>query len=132
MPGHIQKVKVTRVDLYSDVVLPESCWLPELKDYFVTRACLSSLYFQGHIFSGFSFGRGQISARLYDKPLEIKKSHKLWMYKKWGIDKVLSGFRIIRVEFQLRRTAIKGLGISALLLRDYMAFFKPKTTVTSK
>jgi hypothetical protein len=59
--------------------------------------------------------KGIVSARLYDKPTEIAtKSHKEWMYDIWGIRVVPDKFRLIRVEFQVRRDAIKELGINTL------------------
>lgn len=69
-------------------------------------------HFVRRVLTGFSIGAGAISARLYDKPAEIiNKSHKFWMYDIWGIDSVPEGYRVIRVELQLRREALKQLGI---------------------
>src|SRR5690606_16321245 len=65
--------------------------------------------------TGISVGRGQISARLYNKPLEIQtKSHKFWMFDVWGVQHVPDDLRIIRVEVQLRREKLKALGINLL------------------
>jgi hypothetical protein len=111
----IKIIRVTRVDLYCDILLPDLYWSMDLNDYLVTRATKRSLHNQGKVFSGFSIGKGDISARLYDKPLEIKQqSGKIWMYDIWGIKEVPTGYRIIRVEFQLRRERIKQLGIDNL------------------
>jgi hypothetical protein len=64
---------------------------------------------------GFSFGKGNIAARLYDKPLEIsRKSKKFWMYLVWEIEEVPKGFKIVRPEFQLRREGLKSYGIDTL------------------
>ena len=73
---------------------------------------------------GISIGKGNISARLYDKPLEIKQqSKKYWMYDVWGINKndLDDNHKIIRVEFQLRRELIKDLGANYFedLLKGY-------------
>lgn len=106
-------VKVNRVDMYCDILLPEKCWSERLTEYFVTRAIKRSWHKQGKVFSGFSIGKGSIMARLYDKPLEIKqKSGKKWMYDIWEIDKVPISQNVIRVEFQIRRETLKRFGIS--------------------
>ena len=106
-------VRINRVDLYCDILLPEECWSESLKEFLVSRANKRSWHNEGKIFSGFSIGKGAIMARLYDKPLEIKqKSNKNWMYDIWGIEKVPAAFKVIRVEFQLRREKVKEYSIN--------------------
>jgi hypothetical protein len=61
--------------------------------------------------SGFSIGKGDIVARIYDKTLEISKSGKDWLYDLWGIGRDV---RVWRVEFQLRREALKEFAIETL------------------
>ncbi|HUT43538.1 MAG TPA: hypothetical protein VMW95_04305, partial [Desulfobacterales bacterium] len=85
----------------------------DLIKYRTTRAGYVKAHLYYDKFTGISIGKGVVSARLYDKPLEIKqKSKKTWMYDVWGIKDVPDGMRIIRVEFQLRRTALKELNIN--------------------
>lgn len=110
----IERLLPSRVDMCVDVLVRERDWRFELQDQFVTRARQLAAYRSNATLSGFSIGSGDISARLYDKPLEIaSKSKKLWMYPIWGIDQVPPDHRVIRVEFQLRREALKELGLVA-------------------
>lgn len=105
-------VKVSRVDLCVDITLPEEMWSLDLMEYAVKRASDISSHYHHDDLTGISIGRGKISARIYDKFLEIKqKSKKFWMFDVWGIDEVPKGKKIIRIEFQLRREALKQMGL---------------------
>ncbi len=76
--GQVQTVKPSRVDLCVDVLVPDSVWSMDLMPLFVTRASDMDPHLKYKELTGFSIGKGQISARLYDKPLEIAaKSHKI-------------------------------------------------------
>jgi hypothetical protein len=78
-------MKPSRVDLCVDLLMPIEVWMPELMDYRVTGAKDASTYYHNKDMTGLGIGRGKISARLYDKPLEIRqKSKKFWMFDKWG------------------------------------------------
>lgn len=113
MAGQIVSMKVSRLDMCVDILLPESDWTMDMKDLFATRATVLDPHLVHGKLTGFSIGRGAISARLYDKPAEIvQKSKKFWMYGIWGFEAVPEGYRVIRVEFQLRREALKELGIN--------------------
>jgi len=110
--GKIVHVKVTRPDLCVDVLLRASDWDRELREHLVTRAEHIAPYFAGKRRTGIQIGKGNVVARLYDKPLEIiTKSNKTWMYEVWNVASVAPDHRIIRVEFELSREGIKGLGI---------------------
>ena len=113
--AQIQKVKPSRVDLCVDYLMPERQWSPNLVKYSVTRAAKCTPHYRHKVLTGITIGDGsKVSARLYDKPLEInQKSKKFWMYEVWGIEAVPEGKRIIRVEGQFRREAIKTLGIDS-------------------
>ena len=111
--GHIIEAKLSRVDLCVDFLMPEKLWSYELMDYAVTRAVDTAPYFRHKKLTGIRIGKDIISARLYDKPLEIKQqSRKYWMYDIWGIIEVPDGEKIIRIEFQLRREILKQLGLN--------------------
>jgi hypothetical protein len=78
----------------------------------VKRASDISCHYYHHELTGISIGRDKVSARIYDKFLEIRqKSKKFWMFDIWGIARLPKGKKIIRVEFQLRREAIKEMGL---------------------
>lgn len=103
-------IKPSRVDLTRDILLREGDWSLRLLENFVTRAVDTAVYFKHRKLSGFTIGSGDLLVRLYDKPLEIRKSKKLWMYDIWGIPEVPEGHRVIRVEAQMRRELLHSLG----------------------
>ncbi|MCE5275779.1 MAG: hypothetical protein LLG43_11670 [Deltaproteobacteria bacterium] len=110
----IKSIKPSRVDFCVDIVLPAEMWTEEIKDYAVTRAKKKDTHDDGAAFTGISIGRGSILARIYDKGKEINLSKKPWMLDVWGIDEIPIDKRIVRVENQLRREALKSLGIEKL------------------
>jgi hypothetical protein len=65
--ARISKVKPSRLDLCMDLLLPEKLWTEKLLHTAVTRSAERAPYFKRHTLTGFSFGKGDISARLYDK-----------------------------------------------------------------
>lgn len=97
----------SRVDIYADF----QGWMPVSEDYhrFVTRSRRNTshiaVHHDGRRFTGFTFGRDAMVARLYDKSLEIAHSGKRWMHEVWG-----AGFDtskpVWRLEFQLRREVL--------------------------
>jgi hypothetical protein len=91
----------TDVDLES---LPRSVW--------VTRSHNFQSYWEQSYYSGCSFGLGgDISCRLYNKTLEIKKSKKTYLSGPWAEAGWLGEKAVWRLEFQLRRSVLKQLGV---------------------
>jgi hypothetical protein len=119
--AYIVDTKLSRVDLCVDFLMPEKRWSYDgLMEYAVTRATDYAPYYKNRKLTGIRIGKGYISARFYDKPLEIKQqSNKEWMYDIWGISEVPEKYKIIRLEFQLRRNVLKELG-----LNDYEDLFE--------
>lgn len=110
--GRIIEAKLSRVDLCLDFLMPENRWSQDLTEYAVTRATDFGTYKKNKTLTGIRIGKGVISARLYDKPLEIEQqSKKYWMFDIWGIEEVPPRKKIIRIEFQLRREVLKELGL---------------------
>jgi hypothetical protein len=97
----------SRVDIYADF----QGWVPMSEDYhrFVTRSRRNTnhiaVHHDGRRFTGFTFGRDAMVARLYDKGLEIGHSGKGWMREIWGDHFDLS-LPVWRLEFQLRREVL--------------------------
>lgn len=111
----IERIKPSRIDLCVDVLLREADWSEAIRDQAVTRATRRSSHDSGSKLSGFSFGKGQLVGRLYDKPLEIaQQSGKRWMFDIWGLLQVPEAHRVIRVEFQIRREKLKAMGIETM------------------
>ena len=111
--GRVAEVKTSRVDLCVDILLPESEWNPDLRHQAVTRARKTGLYEGPKGLETLMIGRGAVLCRLYDKPLEIAEvSGKWWMFEVWGLpnNEVPPGFRVIRVEFECKREALKEMG----------------------
>jgi hypothetical protein len=113
--GKIIFVKPSRVDLCVDFLFPKEKWIMDLIKYRVTRSNYAAPHLFNDKLTGISIGKGDISARLYDKELEIKqKSKKFWMFDVWGIQTIPENKIAIRVEFQIRREVIKETGIDTI------------------
>jgi hypothetical protein len=111
--GAMECAKVSRIDPCVDILLRESDWQRDIEDGLVTRARDIDPHTQHRELTGFSIGRGALMCRLYDKWAEIvRKSHKFWMFDIWGTNAIPEDHRVIRIEFQLRREKIKGLGLA--------------------
>jgi len=97
----------SRVDIYVDF----QGWAPRPHDYdrFVTRSRRNTshiaIHHDGRQFTGFTFGRDALVARLYDKGAEIKRSGKDWMSTVWG-DRLDPLRPVWRLEFQVRREVL--------------------------
>ncbi|MFG0262332.1 MAG: hypothetical protein ACF788_08075 [Novipirellula sp. JB048] len=114
--AEIDIVKASRADLCCDALMPDENFTDGLKSSLVTRAHLIDSHEHRGVFTGLSIGKSKISARLYDKPIEIAcKSGKVWMYDIWGLqDGIPDGHRIVRTEFQARREGLKSLHINTV------------------
>ena len=112
---HSKKIRVSRADLCMDLLFPAEYWNSgSLIPYAVKRCRNTALHIENEELTGISYGQGKISARIYDKAREIKKSGKEWFFDIWKLDSVPEGKHIIRVEFQLRREGLLELGIDRL------------------
>jgi hypothetical protein len=104
----------SRVDLYVDT----QGWEPQREDFprFVTRAQRKAEYetdrqmhTRGRRLSGFTFGRGAIVGRIYDKTLELAVRGETWPRVIWhGADPQTP---VWRVELQFRRKMLKRFGL---------------------
>ena len=105
--GETHETVCSRVDIYADF----QGWVPRSADYdrFITRSRRNTshiaVHHDGRRFTGFTFGRDAIVARLYDKSLEIGRSGKDWMREVWA-DRLESSAPVWRLEFQLRRQVL--------------------------
>jgi len=105
--------RVSRVDLCVDFITSYPLESVSECDW-VTRAKVLDRFSVNRAFSGWAIGPGGvISARLYNKTLEIEKSGKTYLFPIWG----KAGWRpeqtVWRLEFQLRRSVLKELGVSS-------------------
>lgn len=109
-------VVVSRIDVYADV----QGWEPTHSDYrrFVCRAVTRrqfdapaeierEMHSAGVSLSGYTFGRGDVVARIYNKTLELRRRGQDWPLAVWS---AFDPERAVwRVEFQYRRKALKAL-----------------------
>tara|TARA_R110002073_G_scaffold1839_3_gene13234 strand:- start:15201 stop:16325 length:1125 start_codon:yes stop_codon:yes gene_type:complete len=114
MGAVVRHIKPSRLDLCVDVLIREKDWTLDLINSFVTRARNIGPHLQSRDLSGFSIGSGKVHARIYDKPMEIRsKSKKSWMFDIWRLPEVPEKHRVVRVEFQLRREALRDFSLNA-------------------
>lgn len=115
--GKISSVKLSRIDLCVDILIPEIFWNTDILDFVVSRCKKMNAHFgnKKSKLQTIEIGtrKSPIMARLYDKPQEIKeRSKKEWMYDVWKLKSIPKGMKIIRIEYQLRREIIKQFGLN--------------------
>lgn len=77
------------------------------EDSFVSRSCKDSQYREDGKVQTFSFGKGDVVLRVYDKVAEIKQqSSKVWFYLLWEQDE-----NVWRIEWQIRKPVLKRFDI---------------------
>lgn len=99
-------LRVGRIDLTVDF----QGWRPQAADlsHFIGRPKDQASYLSNSAFTGFSFGKGDLVARLYDKTTEIQKSGKSWFLPIWQASPAFAEAEPVwRLEFQLRRPALR-------------------------
>ncbi len=106
--GFIEDVEnISRCDLFVDFIVDISLEQIELAQW-ITRAKRHGTFYIDKVFTGYTFGLGgDISARLYDKTEEIKKSGKTYLYDLWRAKGWKEGQRVYRLEFQLMNRVLK-------------------------
>lgn len=110
---------ISRVDLFVDFVADHDL-TAESGFAWIKRCKKRDIHEENNRITGISFGPGnEISARLYDKTLEILKSSKLYMRPLWAMHGWQGDSETVwRMEFQTRREglpeALKGSAYAAL------------------
>lgn len=98
----IEEEMISRADIFVDFVTNADIEGIE-KQSLVTRTRKIDKHWDGG-FTGWSLGLGGvISARLYDKTIEMKKSQKEYLIKIWEYGGWNPSERVWRIEFQLKR-----------------------------
>jgi hypothetical protein len=111
----VKKVSVSRADLCIDVdsslpdIMPHYENVVTMSRYKEDYACCldASRYSKGLHMTGYTFGRGIMQCRIYDKAYEITKTHKDWFKEIWNKSGWQEDEPVTRVEFQLRRDKLK-------------------------
>lgn len=121
--GEKIEYKISRVDLTVDVQNFAPC-VQDFENFRTQSRISSAVYRSGQEVTGFRFGGGDITLRIYDKVREIyEASQKWWFFDKWKAGEEQTGYRqftekegtnsqkrfaqVTRIEFQLRREALK-------------------------
>ncbi len=88
--------RLSRIDCCFDYHLPQ---VDFETDHFVTRFSKDAVYREDGKVQTFSFGRGDVVLRVYDKVAEIRQqSNKVWFYTLWEMDQ-----DVWRIEWQVRK-----------------------------
>ena len=104
---------VSRVDLFADV----QGWWPtvEDRDRFVCRATTRDTFEESGELTGFQFGRRKrrgLSARVYDKSEQMRKTGTEWWRDVWG-DTYGEGDPVARIEFEFGRKVLRECGVDS-------------------
>lgn len=95
---------LSRVDFSFDYHLPE---INFDENSFFSRSNKDNKYRENGKPQTFTFGKGDVVLRVYDKVAEIKqKSEKVWFYLLWGQEK-----DVWRIEWQIRKPVLKNYKI---------------------
>lgn len=108
-----EPANVSRGDLFVDFCADIGMDLFNPLEHWVTRTQSIDLHYRYGQFSGWSFGLGgEVSARLYDKTLEIeKKSRKFYLHELWRAAGWDGNSQVWRMEFQVKREALVSLDV---------------------
>jgi hypothetical protein len=112
--GEVYSPKVSRADLYLDFAsnLDMEGWR---RNAWVTRAKAVAQYAEDVDFTGWTVGAGgALSARLYQKIIESKKSGKEYLHELWRIAGWDGVTPVWRMEFQYKREVLDQLGLDSL------------------
>jgi hypothetical protein len=107
---YVIEEKVGRLDVCADIAVPIALTGIDDQKKMISRCTKTASYFSHRKLTGMQYGRGDIVCRIYDKSQEmIDKSDAekiMFFYDHWDLPVEVD---VTRVEFQLRREAIKTL-----------------------
>ncbi len=112
----VYEEKISRVDIFIDFITDVSFANVDNKEW-ISPARRINAFWDNNDFTGWSIGQGgDISARLYDKTIEIIRTHKDWFKEIWAKQGWTEGQKIMRLEFEIKRLVLSQLG--ALTIPD--------------
>ena len=111
--GVVIEERINRCDLAVDTLVPGGLTDDLLRSHAVCRSEQQVIYLEKNGLNTFYQGKrgAEIMLRIYDKSVEIEASGKAWFLLLWQITENVD---VWRCEFQLRRPALKGMGINSL------------------
>lgn len=105
--------RISRLDLCLDSASSELFDFEQVDtEAWRTKASFTYSYFINKKRSGFSIGKGDVVARIYNKSLEIKSSGKDYLKEVWLKNEWNGQSDVWRVEFQFRRDFLQQAGIA--------------------
>jgi len=110
--------KVSRVDLSVDLnsELPEvNIKGGEVVSFARSKEEYYVRHFRGLEETGYTFGKGDLKCRVYDKVAEIEHSQKSWFKDMWRRKGWNGTSPVIRVEFQARRQFLRTMDIETVV-----------------
>ena len=108
-----ESANVSRIDMFVDFATCEK--IEWDRQAWVTRAASVNAYAINEKFSGWTIGQGgDMSARLYNKILEIQKSGKEYLFELWRAVGWNPGDPVWRLEFQIKREILSQKGLPKL------------------
>ena len=111
--GDLRSIKPSRVDLCADFLIPGGVTLEMLREYGVPADVMTCDIMKGASLETYYIGSpsASIRARVYDKAKECLEHHKEFFKDIWEVDQLGD---VWRVEFQLRREALKSYGLDSI------------------
>ncbi|MDH4182713.1 MAG: hypothetical protein OEV92_00695 [Nitrospinota bacterium] len=98
---------LSRVDFSFDYHIPE---IDFTEKNIVTMSSKDSIHRENNKVQTYTFGKGDVVLRIYDKVAEIhQSSHKEWFFDLWGVKE-----NVWRIEWQVRRNTLKRFGIRTM------------------
>ncbi|MCK9355773.1 MAG: hypothetical protein M0R22_01270 [Dehalococcoidia bacterium] len=103
--------KVSRVDLTADLACP--CPDVDIRGHEVTGTVVrrddyaSGSHARGHRLTGYTFGGGDMVARIYDKQRKAKEEGKTWFFPMWKKNGWDGECPVTRTEFEFKRDMLK-------------------------
>lgn len=105
---------ISRVDPFVDFVTDKD-FNSLNTDLWITRAEITADYRENRIVTGCAFGRGgALTARLYNKTTEIKKSNKEFFKEIWKKEGWDESQEVWRLEFQLRKDFLNEMSTNSI------------------
>jgi hypothetical protein len=113
--AEVTNVVISRCDLAADFECKLPVFSPDFREL-VTRARKKDTHLEryndGLKLTGYSVGSPMLMCRIYDKLHELKRSDKAWFKELWLKNGWKEDSPVMRVEFQIRRTLLRGMQVN--------------------
>ena len=115
----VTRVKISRLDITADFMGKMPLLSPTFEEVVTRTKSKSSFgsfgrHIEGNQLSGYTFGKNELSCRMYDKTKEIIIHGKKWFEDLWKKAGWQRGRSVTRVEFQCRRKVLRMMQIETI------------------